>query len=391
MKKFLSHAFAATALIIAMMGINSCTNKKFHISGTIHGANDSTLYFENMSLNGPVVIDSVVLSQEGTFNFQGPQPSAPEFYRLRLGRQIINVAVDSTENIQIKADYPTMSSQYEIEGSEDCKRIKELSLLQMNLQAQINAISNDLSLNVQATQDSMMNLVNAYKELIKTNYIFKDPKLASSYFALFQTVALGYNNALVFNPRANENDVKVFAAVATSWDTYYPDAERGLNLHNIAIEGMKNVRILQAQRNKTIDPNLVIEAGVIEIALQDNKGVVRKLTDLKGKVVLLDFHLFASSGSTERIMNLRNIYNKFHDRGLEIYQVSIDSDEHFWKTQTAALPWISVRDPQGANSPLMRQYNLLDIPTFFLITRDNVLDKRDAQIKNLEAEISALL
>jgi hypothetical protein len=39
----------------------------------------------------------------------------------------------------------------------------------------------------------------------------------------------------------------------------------------------------------------------------------------------------------------------------------------------------------------MRQYNLLDIPTFFLITRDNVLDKRDAQIKNLEAEIAALL
>ncbi|MBQ2167774.1 MAG: thioredoxin family protein, partial [Prevotella sp.] len=323
--------------------------------------------------------------------FHGPQPSAPEFYRLRLGRQIINISIDSTENINIKADYPTMSAQYEVEGSEDCNRIKELSLLQMNLQAQINAISHDETLNNVATQDSIMNLVNAYKELIKNNYIFKDPKLASSYFALFQTVALGYNNVLVFNPRANENDVKVFAAVATSWDTYYPEAERGINLHNIAIEGMKNVRILQAQRNKTIDPNLVVEAGVIEIALQDNKGVVRKLTDLKGKVVLLDFHLFASSGSTERIMNLRNIYNKFHDRGLEIYQVSVDPDEHFWKTQTAALPWISVRDPEGIDSPLMRQYNLLDIPTFFLITRDNVLDKRDAQIKNLEAEIAALL
>lgn len=391
MKKFLSRSIAATAIIVAMMGMNACSNKKFNISGNINGANDSTLYFENMSLNGPVVVDSVVLSDEGAFHFQGPQPSAPEFYRLRLGRQIINVAIDSTENIKIKADYPTMSAQYDIEGSDDCSRIKELSLLQMNLQAQINAIANDVSLNTQSTQDSIMNLVNAYKELIKNNYIFKDPKLASSYFALFQTVGLGYNNVLVFNPRANENDVKVFAAVATSWDTYYPEAERGLNLHNIAIEGMKNIRILQAQRNKTIDPNLVIESGVIEIALEDNKGVTRKLTDLKGKVVLLDFHTFASSSSTERIMSLRNIYNKFHDRGLEIYQVSVDSDEHFWKTQTAALPWICVRDPEGVNSPLMRQYNLLDIPTFFLITRDNVLDKRDAQIKDLEAEIAALL
>ena len=391
MKKILWHSFATAILVVAMTGLNSCSNKKFNVSGTINGANDSTLYFENMSLNGPVVVDSAVLTKEGTFKFDGPQPSAPEFYRLRLGRQIINISIDSTENISIKADYPTMSAQYEVEGSEDCNRIKELSLLQMNLHAQINAITHDETLNNVATQDSIMNLVNAYKELIKNNYIFKDPKLASSYFALFQTVALGYNNVLVFNPRANENDVKVFAAVATSWDTYYPEAERGVNLHNIAIEGMKNVRILQAQRNKTIDPNLVVEAGVIEIALQDNKGVVRKLTDLKGKVVLLDFHLFASSGSTERIMNLRNIYNKFHDRGLEIYQVSVDPDEHFWKTQTAALPWISVRDPEGIDSPLMRQYNLLDIPTFFLITRDNVLDKRDAQIKNLEAEISALL
>ena len=178
MKKFLSRSIAATAIIVAMMGMNACSNKKFNISGNINGANDSTLYFENMSLNGPVVVDSVVLSDEGAFHFQGPQPSAPEFYRLRLGRQIINVAIDSTENIKIKADYPTMSAQYDIEGSDDCSRIKELSLLQMNLQAQINAIANDVSLNTQSTQDSIMNLVNAYKELIKNNYIFKDPKLA---------------------------------------------------------------------------------------------------------------------------------------------------------------------------------------------------------------------
>ena len=391
MKKLTGCFIATVIAMVAMTSLNSCSNKKFNISGTINGANDSTLYFENMSLNGPVIVDSVILSKDGTFSFSGAQPTAPEFYRLRMGNQIINVAIDSTENIKITADYPNMSAQYEVEGSEECKKIKEISLLQMNLQAQINAIANDLSLNYEATQDSVMNLVNTYKEYIKSNYIFQAPMVASSYFALFQTVAMGYNNVLVFNPRTNENDVKVFAAVATSWDTYYPEAERGLNLHNIALEGMKNVRILQAKRNAVIDPNIVTEAGVIEIALQDNKGVIRRLTELKGNVVLLDFHLFASSGSTERIMSLRNLYNKFHDRGLEIYQVSIDSDEHFWKTQTAALPWISVRDPQGANSPLMRQYNLLDIPSYFLITRDNVLDKRDVQIKNLDAEISALL
>ena len=131
--------------------------------------------------------------------------------------------------------------------------------------------------------------------------------------------------------------------------------------------------------------------GVIELALQDNKGVTRKLTDLKGKVVLLDFHLFAGEQSTKRIMMLRELYNKYHAAGFEIYQVSIDPDEHFWKTSTAALPWISVRDEDGIQGASVAKYNVQSIPTFFLIDRSNTLRSRDVQIKDLDAAIKALL
>ena len=92
-------------------------------------------------------------------------------------------------------------------------------------------------------------MLAAYKQDVKTNYIFKEPMKASSYYALFQTIQLGNTNSLIFNPRNNKDDVKVFAAVATSWDTYYPGAERGKNLHNIAIEGMKDIRIIDRQRS----------------------------------------------------------------------------------------------------------------------------------------------
>lgn len=147
--------------------------------------------------------------------------------------------------------------------------------------------------------------------------------MASSYYALFQTLQVGRVNTLIFNPRNNKDDVKVFAAVATSWDTYYPNAERGKNLHNIAIQGMKDIRIIENQMAaQQLDASKVQVNGVIELALQDNKGVTRKLTDLKGKVVLLDFHLFAGEQSTKRIMMLRELYNKYHAAGFEIYQVS---------------------------------------------------------------------
>jgi len=203
---------------------------------------------------------------------------------------------------------------------------------------------------------------------------------------LFQTLG----NTLIFNPRTNRDDIKVFAAVATSWDTYYPDAERGKNLHNIAIEGMKNVRIADADQSKTIDPAKIQTAGVIDIALSDNKGQLRKLTDLKGQVVLLDFHVFAQNESPARILALREIYNKYHAQGLEIYQVSLDADEHFWKQQTAALPWISVRADENNNS-FLTIYNVQTLPEFFLIDRGNNLISRSQQIKDLEQDIRKLL
>ena len=216
--------------------------------------------------------------------------------------------------------------------------------------------------------------------------------MASSYYALFQTLQVGRVNTLIFNPRNNKDDVKVFAAVATSWDTYYPNAERGKNLHNIAIQGMKDIRIIENQMAaQQLDASKVQVNGIIELALQDNKGVTRKLTDLKGKVVLLDFHLFAGEQSTKRIMMLRELYNKYHAAGFEIYQVSVDPDEHFWKTSTAALPWISVRDENGIQGASVAKYNVQSIPTFFLIDRSNTLRSRDVQIKDLDAAIKALL
>ena len=380
MKKYL---IMATALL----GLASCSEKKFHVEGNITNAKDSVLYFENVGLEQVTVLDSVKLDEEGAFAFAEKQTEAPEFYRLRISDQIINVSIDSTETVTVKAQYPQMATQYEISGSDNCQIIKELTLKQIDLTKRAMAVANNQSLGVDESNDSILKMIRAYKEDVKMNYILKEPNRSYAYFALFQ--ALG--NTLIFNPRSDKDDIKLFAAVATSWDAYHPNSERGANLHNIAIEGMKNVRIAEAKEASTIDMSQVETAGVIDIALADNKGQQRHLTELKGKVVLLDFHLFSMEKSPERILLLRELYNKYHAQGLEIYQVSLDPDEHFWKQQTEALPWISVRDPQGLDSQTLISYNIQGLPDYFLITRDNALYKRAAQVKDLEAEIKSLL
>jgi alkyl hydroperoxide reductase subunit AhpC len=384
----MKHIWKAAAMVIAAMTIASCNDNKFTVEGQITNAKDSILYFENVGIESVNVLDSVKLGDNGDFSFSENATKAPEFYRLRIADQIINISIDSTETVNVKGEYPGMASNYTISGSENCEKIKELTLKQMDLQSRAIAIQKNTALGIDAANDSILKIIDEYKKDVKTNYIYKEPYKAYSYFALFQTLG----NWLIFNPRTDKEDIKAFAAVATSWDTYYPHAERGQNLHNIAIEGMKNQRIMAAKNQEfQIEASKVQESGVLDIALIDNKGSERHLTDLKGQVVLLDFHIFALEDSPARIIMLRELYNKYHAQGLEIYQVSLDSDEHFWKQQTAALPWISVRDADGVNSQRLVMYNIQAVPDLFIIDRGNNLVKRAAQIKDLEAEIKKLL
>ena len=386
------NVLSVAAMVAAALTIMSCDNKeKFVIEGNITGAKDSVLFLENVGLDGVTSVDSVTLADNGAFSFSEDATEAPEFYRLRIAGQIINLSIDSTETVGVKAEYPSMAYKYDVTGSDNCSKIKELALHQFNLQARINNIIRDPQLKVSVVEDSINTTLEQYKAFVKSEYIFKEPNKSYAYFALFQTVVLGNAYQLIFNPRANEEDVKVYAAVATSWDTFHPNAERGKNLHNIAIEGMKDARILKARNEQVISADKVNTSGVIEVSLKDNKGNVRRLSDLKGKVVILDFCSFAQEGTTKRIMEMRDIYNKYHSQGLEIYQVSLDDNEHFWKTQTAALPWISVNDPAGAASVYASIFNVQTVPTFFLINKDATPYKRDAQIKDLDAEIKSLL
>ena len=244
-------------ITLAAGALTGCQQNKFHIKGQIDGADEKVLYFENVGLSGIEVLDSTKLDANGAFDFSHEATEAPEFYRLRIGDQIINLSVDSTETITVNAKAPAIASQYDVEGSDNCLKIKELALKQMALQAKAIALENNTSIGRDQMLDSLQLMLAAYKEDVKMNYIFREPNKAYAYFALFQTLGPW----LIFDPKANADDVKVFAAVAPSWDTYYPGALRGENLHNIAIEGMKNVRIIAgSQSAPAIDNSKVVES-----------------------------------------------------------------------------------------------------------------------------------
>ena len=371
-------------IFTALLGAVSCTQSPMAtIEGTITEAEGKTLYLDYMGVAKTSISDSVKLKADGSFRFAVPQPECFDFYRLRVDNQIIYLSVDSTETLKVKAAQPTMSKEYTVEGSEDNVMLKQLVHKQSQLQ---HAVEQALRHSTMATPARIDTLLQNYKKEVRMEYIFPDPGKPYAYFALFQRLG----NSLIFDPTTNRDDIRCFAAVATNLNLFYPEAERTQNLKNIAIKGIKNTRKPEPVDYSVLEDKIV-ETSIIEVNLPDIDGVARKLTDLKGKVVMLDFTTYAHEGSAARVIVQRELYDKYAAQGFEIYQVSLDHDEHFWKTAVENLPWVCVRDDEAPYCQSANLYGVRELPTYFLINRAGELVMRDAAVQDFEAELQRLL
>lgn len=365
---------------------------RFTLNGQIVEADGKTLYLEHLGLDKIEVIDSVKLGVEGDFEFS---PVAPadcfDFYRLRIDGKVINLAIDSTETVTVTASLPVMQIAYMVEGSENCNRLKDVVMRQMGLLQDLRRISSQYnSPDPTILQQKVKEMVDVFKSDILTEFILPNPGTPYAYYALF----LSINGQVLFNPQADRQDAKCYAAVATQMDMLYPDAVRTTHLHNVALKGMaKTAPSRNNVSQETIQQfeSLIVETGLIEIELPDCKGQMRKLSDNKGKVVLLDFSAYKTDYSPNYNMLMRTLYNKYSDKGFTIYQVSVDNDENYWINTASNLPWICVYEESGIYSTYLKSYNIQQLPSVFLIDRDGNITDRPDSTDELDEKIAKLL
>ena len=370
------------------------TVDRFTLNGQIAEADGQMLYLDHMGHDRIETVDSVRLDSVGIFCFSQPATKdCFDFYRLRVDGRAINLAIDSTETVSIIASLPLMHISYAVQGSENSALIKEMVFKQVSLLRDLRSMASAYRSPDRAPlQQRMKERIDVFKSEITTRYILPDPSSAAAYYALF----LSINGQMLFNPQADRQDAKCFAAVATQMDMLYPDATRTAHLHNVALKGMtmtapsnNDGSVVEQIVRKFGD--LIEETGIIEIELPDYEGHMQKLTDLKGKVVLLDFTAYKTNYSPNYNLMLKGLYNKYADQGFTIYQVSVDSDESFWLNTAPNLPWISVYDEASLGSTYLKLYNVEQIPAAFLIDRKgNIVDRPD-ESDQLDSKIAELL
>lgn len=376
-------------LLLGVAAFAGCSQgDRFRVEGRIIAAGGDTLYLEHRALAGVEVLDSVVLKEEGAFRFRQPAPANPEFYQLRLGNQSAAFAVDSAETLVVTADGGDLYGSFTVKDSPVNDQLRQVDRLVGRAAAAINRLEKEHKAGVIDDLSFINGLDSAlldYKGEI-SKLILGNPGGAAAYYALFQKI----HNFLIFDPY-DRQDYPMFGAVATSWNRYYPDRERTRHLYEFTMNALK-VRRQQEQQAALLE-HAVPETGtgLPDIVLPAVSGEKTALSSLKGKVVLLDFTVYGADFSPKHNMDLNRIYERYRESGFEIYQVSFDSDEHFWKTAASNLPWITLRDPQSVNSRLLPMYNVREIPAAFIVNREGDVVARIDDYAQLENELKKLL
>lgn len=376
-----------TVLGLCMFFFSACNNSSdFIVKGVVAGADGQLMYLENVGISNVVTLDSIKLAPGGKFKFTEKRPEYPDFYRLRLNNQLINFAVDSTETISFVADAGTFATSYSVEGSENSKAIKAITLAQLDANQAISRLRKeyeDKMISDTTYRMKVLAAADAYKEVAR-KYIYSAPMSTAAYFALFQQI-----DGLLFFDLYDRKDVKAYGAVATSYNHTYPESPRSKHLYNLTLQSMK---VLCAQRPVDYSNVETKEISFLDIELPDVRGEVVKLSTVApGKVVLINFTAYQTEWSPALNMALGELYTKYHDQELEIYQVSLDSDFHFWRNGASNLPWVTVHDPQSVYSQVAGLYNVKQLPALFILDRKGNLVKRVEDVKKLEADVKAVL
>lgn len=374
--------------------------RRADIHGQVSNANGEKLYLEHLGAGRPDVVDSVTLDAKGNFRFTPRVEDGPDFFSLRMVTQTIPLAVDTLlAPVEVKTSFRNFAADYEVNDDLN-RRLKNAAQAGNELRRAVMDCSQRLTdgkISQETYRDTLRALVEGYKQDMLQSYIYQNPSDPVSYYVLFQSV----RGLSIFDPY-DARDNRAFGAVATGWVFNYPRSPRCKYLEQVTKEGqvLRVRERMEAQRADSISKNIQV-ANFFNLILPDKNDKPVELSSLVdgNSVVLLDFTAYYLPASVAHNLLLQQMWQKYSDRGLKIYQVCMDPDENFWKISADNVPWTAVRDTEVLFDPngniryarSAATYNVTHLPSLFLLEKDGSLSARIDNDDKLDAAIAAKL
>ena len=366
-------AFAIAAFVALLCSCNS--GSKATIEGEFAACPEKTVLLESTLASGAIVTDTITTSANGTFRLKLRLPEGEStFYNLRCENRSIPLIVSPGEKVVVHS-VPGLIDGYTVGGSPESALVREVKNILAFGVAKLDSLTN---LYNQTTARNLQQILNReYAEqylAIKRSQIEFIVKNAGSLAAIYALNQRLPGDQSLFG---GEKDIVYFRLVADEVAKNYPTSPYLAGL-KAAIDHYDR----QVEFSNRINEALEAEpANFPELEMADMYGKKHSLTAIQeGKVLLLDFWTIGDENSNFRNAELKELYEKYHDKGFEIYQISVDSSKPAWieTVQRQKLPWISVCDFKGANSIAVQLYGIGSVPQNFLIDRNGNIVARNA-------------
>lgn len=368
------------ALLCATLILCSCSNKDVRISGKFFGLNANSVYLEQMTASGQTVIDSVNLASDGSYRFVVKNvPATPSIYNIIYNNERIPLLLSAGENVTV-GSLGSVLANYTVSGSKESELLREFNREYIAGMQELNAKIAAYAEAGEASKVEIARLYNAKQREIKRNqisFIIKNKSSIAAVYALYQRLP---DEQYLVN---SESDLIYFRTVADAVCKSYPTSPFVITLRN-------DVARMEAQNSLL---NTIEERDYPNITAEDMYGNSAKLSDLEGNVILVDFWAAELGNSNALNADLKQIYEKYQERGFRVYQVSFDTSKATWikAVQEQKLPWVSVCDFKGQASPIMGIYNIRSLPANYLIDRNGRIVGKNLYSDALEQQLNKIL
>lgn len=365
------HMLSAVSLFLA-----SCAGNNASVVAEISDMPGKSIVVTSVRPGAEVVLDTLRLDASGTARFVcSLEEGIPDFVYLKTedGRILADLVLEKGDDVRVFSDSLGISGKvYRVEGSPESERLALLDRKFSEAVSEYEAMTDRFSSAYAAGDEAGM--LRARKDIgalyVRTKRmlhreIMENPSSLSS---LPQAFRVFPPDIMVFG---DNTDAATFRTLYDSLSAEYPSSPYMPVLYNEYMSRMEAVAIVDRIADAEV-------AGFPDIVLPDVNSVARRLSDIKGKVVLL---FFWTSDMADQLMfnqELRKLYDRYSPEGLEIYQVSLDIDKTAWATvvRSQGMPWINVCDGLGSASPAAEAYNVNSVPAGFIIDRSGTLVKR---------------